>query len=72
MRLEDCIYIICIVKDLAGQGHSFMQRPVHPSFGLVKKRIWTGRNMGGWVKKWSKKTTIDIVSYALKVSVNGA
>ena len=27
-------------------GHSFIQKPVHPSFGRVK-RIWTGRNMGG-------------------------
>ena len=40
-----------------------------------KKRIWTGRNMGGRVKnvganKTSSKT-IEIVSYALKVSVYG-
>ena len=44
-----------------------------------QKRIWTGRNMedGLWTgkkikdqKKRSSKT-IDIVSYALKVSVNG-
>ena len=54
--------------------HSFMQRPLHPSFRRVK-RIWTGRNMGGQVvdgKKMSKKSskTIDIVSYALKVSID--
>ena len=58
--------------------HSFMQRPVHPSFGLSSSKneygwveIWTG---GGWVNTWSSKKsskTIDIVSYALKVSVNG-
>ena len=41
--------------------HCFMQKPVHPSFGWVKKR----RSK----KRYSK--TIDIVSYASKVSVNG-
>ena len=55
-----------------------MQRPVHTSIGRVKP-LWTGRNMGGRVmdgiknegaKKGSSKT-IDSVSYALKVSVNG-
>ena len=60
--------------------HSFIKRPVHPSFGRVK-RIWTGRNMedGLWTGKKMKEQkkkrcskTIDIVSYALKVSVNGA
>ena len=50
--------------------HSFISRPVHLSFGLGKNEygrveIWrTGK------KKRSSKT-IDIVSYALKVSVNG-
>ena len=34
------------------------------------KPLWMGRNTGGQVKKGSK--TIDIVSYALEVSVNGA
>ena len=37
--------------------------------------MWTGRNMGGWVEKWRSQKrsskTINIVSYALKVSVNG-
>ena len=32
--------------------------------------MWMGRNMGGRVKNEDAKT-IDIVSYALKVSVNG-
>ena len=55
-------------------NYSFVQRPVHPSFGWVKTNIWTGRNMGGRVKNEGAKRsskTIDIVSYALKVSVNG-
>ena len=45
-----------------------MQRPVHQLFGWVKP-VWMGRNMGGRVKKSSK--IIDIVSYALEMSVNG-
>ena len=54
--------------------HSFMQRPVHPSFGRVKTVVvgykygWTG--IKGRSKKRSSKA-IDIVSYASKVSVNG-
>ena len=57
-----------------------MQKPVHPSFEWVKL-LWMGRIwMDGWWtgggrvkkrmrnKRYSK--TIDIVSYALKVSVN--
>ena len=43
-----------------------------------QKRIWTGRNMvdGLWMGKKMKEQkkvskTVDIVSYALKVSVNG-
>ena len=49
---------------------SFMQRPVHLSFGRVKPIVdkynyhWTG---GGWVRKFSK--IIDLVSYALKIGV---
>ena len=38
-----------------------------------KKSLWTGRNMGGRVKNEGAKRfskTIDIVSYALEVSVN--
>ena len=49
--------------------HSFMKRPVHPSFGQVKTNMdewWTGKKMKE--QKRSSKT-IDIVSYALKVSV---
>ena len=51
----------------------------HPSLGRVKTNMDGGRNMGGRVmdgvknegaKKRSSKT-IDIDSYALKVSVNG-
>ena len=57
-----------ILKDQAQWHHSFMERPVHLSFGRVK-RIWTNRNMGGRVKNEGAKT-IDIVSYALKVSIN--
>ena len=51
-----------------------MQRPVHPSFGRVKTNVdgykcgWTGKKMKA--QNRSSKT-IDIVSYALKVSVNG-
>ena len=44
-----------------------MQRPVHPSFGWVKTPVDGYKNKGG--KRCSK--TIDIVSYALEVSVNG-
>ena len=50
-----------------------MQRPVHLSFGQVKT-IVDGKNMGGGrLKTGGKKRsskTIDIVSYASKVSVN--
>ena len=52
-----------------------MQRPVHPSLGRVKTNMdrqkygWTGKIMNEQNKRSSK--TIDIVSYALKVSVNG-
>ena len=59
-------------------SHSFMQRPVHPSFGPVKP-LWTGSKIwvdGFWTgkkikaqKRYSK--TGDIVNYALQVSVNG-
>ena len=38
------------------------------------KRIWMGRNMGGREKNEGAKKvskTVDIVSYALEVSVNG-
>ena len=35
-------------------SHSFMQRPVHLSYGQVK-RLWTGKNIGGRVKKGAKK-----------------
>ena len=54
--------------------HGFMKRPVHPSFGWVKTNMdgykygWTGTKMKE--QKRSSKP-IDIVSYALKVSVNG-
>ena len=34
--------------------HSFIQRPVHPSFGRVKP-LWTGINMGGRVVDEQKK-----------------
>ena len=53
---------------------SITQRPVHPSFGWVKTNVagykygWTGKKMKN--QKRSSKT-IDIVSYALKVSANG-
>ena len=50
-----------------------MQRHVHLSFGWVKP-LWTGRNTDGRIKmkelKGSSKT-IEMVSYALEVSVNG-
>ena len=40
-----------------------------------KNLLWMGRNMGAWVKIMMQLTrspkTIDIVSYAAKVSVNG-
>ena len=50
--------------------HSFMQRPVHPSFGWVKPTVGVGgREKNEGAKKSSK--TIDIVSYSLEVSVNG-
>ena len=53
--------------------HSFMYRPIRPSFGWVKKRLWTGRNVGRQVKKGAKKSskTIEIISYALEVYING-
>ena len=49
-----------------------MQRPVHPSFGRVKTVVDAGR-VEIWVDgyKMKSKKTIDIVSYALEVSVNG-
>ena len=55
--------------------HSFMQRPIHPSFGRLKTVVWMGRNMGVWVKNLRSiknvSENLDIVSYALEVSVNG-
>ena len=54
---------------------SFMQRPSHPSFGWVKTIVdglkygWTGKKNEGAKKRCPK--IIDIVSYALEVSVNG-
>ena len=33
---------------------SFMQRPVHPSFGWIKP-LWTGRNMDGEVNKMKEQ-----------------
>ena len=71
-------YCSVLVSQCVSVTNSFMQRPVHPSFGWVKpimdgyKYGWTG---GGWVKNEGAKKrsskTIYIVSYALKVSVNG-
>ena len=49
-----------------------MKRPVHPSFGQVTANLhgykcgWTGTK----IRSKSSKT-IDIVSYALNMSVNG-
>ena len=55
------------------RGHSFMLCR-HPSFGRVKTNMdehkygWTGKK----IKEQKRSSqTIDIVSYALKVSVNG-
>ena len=45
--------------------HSFTQRPVH----LSRVEIWVDGYKKEGAKKFSK--TIGIVSYALKVSVNG-
>ena len=51
-----------------------MQRPIHPSFVRVKTNV-DRKKCEGTGKKRSKNKrsskTIDIVSYALKVSVNG-
>ena len=57
--------MVCIcctkVPTKAHINHSFMQRPV----------IWTGRKMGKKLEEQKKTSkTIDIVSYALEVSVN--
>ena len=33
-------------------GHqAFMQRPIHPSYGRVKNKMWTGDYLSGRVKK---------------------
>ena len=50
-KTKVCVYL---------SRHSFMQRPVHPSFGPPV--IFWGE---------MSSTTIGIVSYALKLSVNG-
>ena len=51
-----------------------MQRPVHPSFEWVAPVV-DGQKYGGRGKKMMEQKrsskTIDIVSYALQVSVNG-
>ena len=59
---------------LGGRKHSFMQTPVHPSFGWVKieeirVEIWVDKNEEA--KKTNFSKTIDIVSCASKMSVNG-
>ena len=52
-----------------GDDHSFMQRPVHPSFAQVKTIL--DRYKYGWTGKKMKEQKYYIVSYALEVSVNG-
>ena len=55
----------------SGDYVSFMQIPVHLSFGRVKT-LWTGSNISGQVqnKEQERSSKIrDIVSYALKMGV---
>ena len=54
-----------------------MQRPIHPSFGQVKTNMdvlkygWTGGRPVIQMNEQKSSKTLDIVSYASKVSVNG-
>ena len=77
--ITDNIFTLTVCFSPPTPTHSFMQRPSPPV-------IWTGKNEYGWVEIWvdrwwtdtklkeqkrSSQTIINIVSYALKVSVNG-